>query len=446
MLPFLIFIVFNFAFGDDFNPTVEVPGGSLEGIWEETIKGRTFASFERVPYAEPPVGGLRFEPPRPVKPWKGVWDATGPVENCLQYDPVVQQIMGAEDCLFVNIYSPSLKENANLPVMVFIHGGAFMYGSGSVYDPTFIMDWDMVVVTFNYRVGPLGFLSTGDKAAPGNIGLKDQAFALHWIKKNIKVFGGNPDSITLTGSSAGGASVHYHLLSPLSKGTFHRAMSLSGSAFLPWSFASTPAKYAKKLAMRVGCPTANSEEMVKCLRTVDGNALINVTTTMFEWKVQLFTKFLPTVEPSDVEGAFLTKHPYEASIIGDFYDVPLVITHTSEEGLYPAAVYQKAPSLLPAIEEQWDDIAPDMFHYRDTLAPEKMKAQIQRTHRHKRSRLMQSVRCVRCRSVNAYLKHEVIRRISANVCVYKIRRMHTLNVIQYHNDTTVSSLSFNALT
>lgn len=95
-----------------------------------------------------------------------------------------------------------------------------MYGEGAIYDPIHLMDWDMVVVTLNYRLGPLGFLSTGDEVAPGNMGLKDQSYALHWIKNNILMFGGNPDSITLTGCSAGGASVHYHYLSPLSRGTF----------------------------------------------------------------------------------------------------------------------------------------------------------------------------------------------------------------------------------
>lgn len=126
--------------------------------------------------------------------------------------------LGEEDCLHVNVYTPRVDPKARFNVIIFIHGGAFMFNHGTSYGPKIIMDRDIVYVTFNYRLGPLGFLSTEDEVVPGNNGIRDQILALKWVKDNIAYFGGNPESITITGMSAGGASVHMHYLSPLSKG------------------------------------------------------------------------------------------------------------------------------------------------------------------------------------------------------------------------------------
>ncbi|VVC90840.1 unnamed protein product [Leptidea sinapis] len=252
-----------------------------------------------------------------------------------------------EDCLYLNVHSPRVQIGANLPVLVFIHGGAFMYGAGSLYKADHFMDRDMVVVTLNYRLGPLGFLSTEDEASPGNYGLKDQSFALQWVKQNIKMFGGDPDSVTLTGCSAGGASVHYHYLSPMSKDKFNRGIAFSGAAFASWTYSVKAAQKAKALAAIVGCPTTDSREM--------------------DWKVHMFTLFTPTAEPRATKNAFLTQYPWDLATSGAMHDVPLITTVTSEEGLYPASVYQQDTNMLDELESRWDHFASNIFEYNDTL-------------------------------------------------------------------------------
>ncbi|KAI5635799.1 carboxylesterase family domain-containing protein [Phthorimaea operculella] len=302
-----------------------------------------------------------------MKPWTGVWDATKPLPVCLQYDPFIKSLAGSENCLFINVHTPQLNAGASLPVLVFIHGGAFMYGAGSLYEAHHLMDKDMVVVTFNYRLGPLGFLSTGDEASPGNFGLKDQAFALKWVRDNILMFGGNPNSVTLTGCSAGGASVHYQYLSPLSKGTFHRGIAFSGSAFTSWSHAVKPAQKAKTLATIVGCPITTNREMVDCLRYRPAEVVVNAQIEMFDWKVHMFTPFTPTAEAPNVREPFLTQYPFHAAQSGAMHAVPLITSVTSEEGLYPAAAYQTDPSLLKELEVNWEQLASNIFEYNDTL-------------------------------------------------------------------------------
>lgn len=355
------------ATAQDFNPVVRVSQGLIQGSWKVSTKGRPYASFQGVPYARPPIGKYRFREPQQLKPWTGVWDATRTLSSCLQYDPFVGTITGSENCLFVNVYTPKLTPTASLPVMVFIHGGAFMYGEGGFYDAGNLMDRDMVVVTLNYRLGPLGFLSTGDEVAPGNNGLKDQSFALHWVKNNIQMFGGNPDSVTLTGCSAGGASVHYHYLSPLSRGTFHRGIAFSGSAFASWTHSVKPAQKAKTLASIVGCPTGTSKEIIDCLKYRPAEVIVRAQIEMFDWKVHMFTPFTPTMEAPGVREPFLSQYPYHAAMAGAMAKLPLITSVTSEEGLYPAAVYQTEPGMLNELEAHWEQLASNIFEYNDTL-------------------------------------------------------------------------------
>ncbi|XP_047532977.1 venom carboxylesterase-6-like isoform X1 [Vanessa atalanta] len=365
VLLFLSFAVLVTSQGP--HPTVKIGNGILQGQWKVSTNGRKFASFNGIPYARPPLGKYRFREPQQMKPWSGVWDASRPLSSCLQYEPFLKTITGSEDCLFVNVHTPKLSPAALLPVLVFIHGGAFMYGTGSVYKASHLIDRDMVVVTFNYRLGPLGFLSTGDEVIPGNAGLKDQAFALKWVRDNIMMFGGDPQSITLTGCSAGGASVHYHYLSPLSKGTFHRGIAFSGSALSSWTHSLKPAEKAKALAAIVGCPTGNSREMADCLKYRPGEVIVNAQIEMMDWKVHMFTPFTPTIEAPGTRDPFLSHYPYIASQSGYMRPVPLITSVTSEEGLYPAAAYQTDPSLLPELESRWEYLAPNIFEYNDTL-------------------------------------------------------------------------------
>ncbi|PSN30848.1 Esterase E4 [Blattella germanica] len=200
--------------------TVTIAQGELRGQAATTINGLKYYSFQGIPYAKPPVGSLRFRSPQPPDPWDGVRDALEEGAMCSQ---MMFQYSGEEDCLFINVATPALPENGSTelkPVMVNIHGGAFLGGSGSfsMSGPEFLLEEDVVFASMNYRLGALGFFSTGDSVASGNNGLKDQVMALRWIQQNIAAFGGDPNRVTIFGISAGGCSVSHLVLSPAAAG------------------------------------------------------------------------------------------------------------------------------------------------------------------------------------------------------------------------------------
>ncbi|KAK7083393.1 hypothetical protein SK128_020036, partial [Halocaridina rubra] len=190
---------------------IDVSQGRIVGQ-VKIVANYTFHSFESIPFAKPPVGALRFKDPEPADPWVGDLNATLAPPTCPQFI-----VVGDEDCLYLNVYTPvdSLNQTESLPVMVYIHGGAFYLGGSYFFrgvQP--LVQHNVIMVTINYRLGVLGFLSTEDAAAPGNQGLKDQTLALQWVHDNIAAFGGDPDKITIFGESAGSASVHYQLITP----------------------------------------------------------------------------------------------------------------------------------------------------------------------------------------------------------------------------------------
>ncbi|MEX2205592.1 MAG: carboxylesterase family protein [Myxococcota bacterium] len=202
-------------------------------------------AFRGIPFAEPPIDALRFRAPQQVRPWTGVREARGfgasapqaGVENWL-----VRRFIGSasvsqsEDCLYLNVWTPAL-DGGRRPVMVFIHGGAFLMGSGStlLYDGSRLASrGDVVVVTLNYRLGALGSLdlrgTLGADSVPANLGLRDQLAALHWVRANIEAFGGDPEAVTLFGESAGAMSIGTLLGTPVARGLFRRAILQSGAA------------------------------------------------------------------------------------------------------------------------------------------------------------------------------------------------------------------------
>ena len=207
-------------------PQVTTEQGEFSGI---NLNGINV--FRGIRYAEPPVGELRFAAPEPVAAHEGVIELSEDFGNmCPQSDISTGAVQGNEDCLFLNVYAPADAEN--LPVMVWVHGGAFIFGNGGgEYDPTRLVNEDVIVVTLNYRLGHLGFLAHPELGAgDGNFGLMDQREALRWVKNNIAAFGGNPDMVTLFGESAGGHSVMSHIARSGSEGSlFQRAIVQSGS-------------------------------------------------------------------------------------------------------------------------------------------------------------------------------------------------------------------------
>uniref|UniRef100_A0A240SXX7 Carboxylic ester hydrolase n=1 Tax=Lutzomyia longipalpis TaxID=7200 RepID=A0A240SXX7_LUTLO len=196
--------------------------GCFQGKYERGLE-KPYEAFYGIPYAESPVGKLRFEDPLPHSGWYGYWDASYPRSDCLQRNVYIasQPVVGSEDCLYLNVYRPLLRTSEKLPVIVYIHGGGWFTFSSNPrqYGPEYFMDnGQVILVTLNYRLGILGFLCSGDEAVRGNFGLKDQQMALKWVASNIEAFGGNPDSITLVGQSAGAASTHFHMMNPESQG------------------------------------------------------------------------------------------------------------------------------------------------------------------------------------------------------------------------------------
>uniref|UniRef100_A0A3Q0QN28 Carboxylic ester hydrolase n=1 Tax=Amphilophus citrinellus TaxID=61819 RepID=A0A3Q0QN28_AMPCI len=242
-------------------PVVHTKLGSLKGEYV-SVKGKESGvhAFLGVPFAKPPLGpSLRLAPPQPVEGWEGVRDATQQPPMCMQPKNFALALIDklgvlladipdiSEDCLYLNIYTPAKRANdAKLPVMVWIHGGGLSLGSASTYDGSALAAYqEAVVVLIQYRLGLLGFLSTGDEHISGNFGLLDQIEALKWIQQHIHNFGGDPGSITIFGESAGGVSVSFLLLSPLSVGLFHCAIAESGTAAMDLLVANDPLPMAQ---------------------------------------------------------------------------------------------------------------------------------------------------------------------------------------------------------
>ncbi|XP_031232318.1 neuroligin-1 isoform X5 [Mastomys coucha] len=298
---------------DDVDPLVTTNFGKIRGIKKELnneILGPVI-QFLGVPYAAPPTGEHRFQPPEPPSPWSDIRNATQFAPVCPQniIDGRLPEVMlpvwftnnldvvssyvqdQSEDCLYLNIYVPTedgpltktqtdgLGDNDGAededirdsggpkPVMVYIHGGSYMEGTGNLYDGSVLASYgNVIVITVNYRLGVLGFLSTGDQAAKGNYGLLDLIQALRWTSENIGFFGGDPLRITVFGSGAGGSCVNLLTLSHYSEGLFQRAIAQSGTALSSWAVSFQPAKYARILATKVGCNVSDTVELVECLQ------------------------------------------------------------------------------------------------------------------------------------------------------------------------------------
>ncbi|XP_071310489.1 bile salt-activated lipase-like isoform X3 [Agelaius tricolor] len=261
---------------------VHTEGGFVEGENKKLgLLGNYVDIFRGIPFAAPP---RTLEDPQPHPGWDGTLEAKEFKKRCMQVKLTQTDVRGSEDCLYLNIWVPQGRKQVStkLPVMVYIYGGAFLLGGGQganfldnyLYDGEEIaVRGNVIVVTINYRVGPLGFLSTGDENLPGNYGLKDQHMAIAWVKRNIKAFGGDPDNITIFGESAGAASVSLQTLSPKNKGLFKRAISQSGVGLCSWAIQRDPLVWAKKLGEKVGCSTDNTTVLANCLRISDPKAL-----------------------------------------------------------------------------------------------------------------------------------------------------------------------------
>ncbi|XP_068120956.1 cocaine esterase-like isoform X2 [Hyperolius riggenbachi] len=265
---------------EDGRPLVSTPYGKLRGK-TVTVKGtdRRVHSFYAIPFAKPPVGPLRFAATGPPEPWESVREATEQPPMCLQSIQAMELLIHlvnakiaipptSEDCLYLNVFTPADRgQDAKLPVMVFIHGGGLSMGGAMMFQGSALSAHENVVtVSIQYRLGIPGFYSTGDSRAPGNYGFLDQVEALHWVQKNIKAFGGDPNLVTIFGHSAGGLSVSALVLSPLTKGLVHRAIAEAGVALMPGLVATSSQELVfiqKVIANVSGCDEAT---LLDCLK------------------------------------------------------------------------------------------------------------------------------------------------------------------------------------
>lgn len=313
--------------------TVKTKLGEIEGVLSED--GKT-AIFKGIPYAKPPVGELRFKRPEPVSPWSGKLDATEFGARCPQADMAGMPLYGkefydvklpkeSEDCLYLNIWTPE-KNEGGLPVLFWIHGGAFMNGFGSEkeFDGEGFAKKGVILVTINYRLNAFGFFAHPDlerenpEGVSGNYGCLDQICALKWVKENIEAFGGDGDKITIAGQSAGCMSVQGLISSPLAKGLFRGAILQSGGGIR--SFAGTPDKSAiwevsKKLLEILNVSTLEE------LREVPAEKLRDAAFAVPTSGGLGFTPHL--------DGWFLKKTTDDAALDGDICDVNYMIGSTS---------------------------------------------------------------------------------------------------------------------
>lgn len=322
---------------------VDTPSGPLLG-YSNVVSGRYVNIFLGVPFAKPPIGELRFRPPEKIAPWSHRVNATSLPSSCWQtLDESFDRFPGVEmwnantpmneDCLYLNVWAPvTKKERGRLAVMLWLYGGGFSSGSSTldIYDGRQLArHGDVLVVSAQYRVGPLGFLSAG-QSAPGNVGLLDQYEAIAWIRDNVASLGGDPDRITLFGESAGAVSTSLHLFSPLSSPLIAHAIMQSGSLLCPWALDSPDRAKdnAVKLCSVLDCQHDDPDDMVNCLRNVTPERL-----TAAQWQMN-DESFVNTPFMATVDGYFLPDTPDALLKRGAFKNTSILLGSNSNEGNY----------------------------------------------------------------------------------------------------------------
>nr|XP_053605093.1 uncharacterized protein LOC128672172 [Plodia interpunctella] len=345
---------------------VKINDGVLEGVYVDSEYGGKYYSFKGIPYAAPPIGELRYKAPQPVTPWDGVRKATehGPI--CYQaFDMITFTInpAGSEDCLYINVYTPEIKPSKPLPVMFFIHGGGFIAGSGNddLYGPDFLIKQEVILVTFNYRLEALGFLCLDTEEIPGNAGMKDQVAALRWVQKNITHFGGDPNNVTIFGESAGGASVSFHLISPMSKGLFQRAIVQSGAVTNPWAILFQPREVAQAVARQLGHHSEDDVELNKFFKTVPVASLsplkVQITTGESQ-KPPLLTFGIVNEKKFGDNERFFYGDVHDVVRNGIHEGVEVIVGYTDDEGLVTLAHFGPLSEVCNKINNFVDYLAP----------------------------------------------------------------------------------------
>jgi len=362
----------------DLRPEVNTKNGVMLGRYRKTQSGAKFSSFTKIPYARPPVGNLRFALPEPAPPWQGVLDASKPCPKPVQNNYVTGLLEGQEDCLYINVYRPESGHDDDdrdhkepLPVMFWVYGGGFVMGDATEenYLPGPLLDTgDVIIVTGNYRVGPLGFMCLEDDVLPGNLALWDQLLMLRWVQENISNFGGNPGNVTVFGNSAGSFCIYCLYVSPHCEGLFHRVIAQSGpliSNSAPMQvMGKRPKLYARTYALSLGCDTSDSsQEVVDKLRNLPVAKLQSNFNIAGSWADMVPSPWKPLVD-SWASNPFVPKNPRDALIDGEFNKVPLLTGVCSEEGIMMVSHLIREPERWNLLykDDWWKHLLEIAFH------------------------------------------------------------------------------------
>jgi len=333
------------AIGDDL--VVKTNKGKIQGFETATSDGKKVSAWYGIPYAQPPVGNLRFRHPRDMESWEGIKKTHEQPNSCVQVrDTMWPGFEGAEawntntqqseDCLYLNVVVPK-PHPKNAAVIIWIYGGGFWSGTTTLdlYDlRTMAAEQNIIMVGIQYRVASLAFLYFGTEDVPGNAGMFDQLMAIKWVKNNIAKFGGNPDNITLMGESAGACSVSLHLLSPLSRDLFSQAIMQSATALAPWGVLEKheAMRRSMMLAKNLKCPHDSNDvrASIDCMMRKKADEIVGA-----EWDniSHGFTGGIGVFAPV-VDGSFLDVSPGQAMKRGNFKKANILLGSNRDEGNY----------------------------------------------------------------------------------------------------------------
>ncbi|NUS45300.1 MAG: carboxylesterase/lipase family protein [Streptomycetaceae bacterium] len=334
--------------------TINTDAGVVRGT-----RGPRVSRWRSIPYAEPPVGQLRFVGPQPVKPWSGVRDATVFGNAAMQFPGGARTGLGVqavhEDCLTINVTAPTAPATAPRPVIVFIHGGGNLFGTSALAlysGGRLAVTGDLVFVSFNYRLGAFGYLdftefATARHPFESNLGLRDQVAALEWVRRNIAAFGGDPANVTIMGESAGANAVRTLLATPAAGGLFHRA--IAESVMNGALSADDAARFARRCVTALG---ADRDSAPTLLAEADAAVIGRAVGREINRAMRERPGFMP-VTPV-VDGAWLPEHPADAVAAGRGHAVPLIIGSNRDEGTLFAKHLDQLPTTPDRLQRLFD--------------------------------------------------------------------------------------------
>ena len=337
---------------------VETASGAVQGVEE----GESIA-YKGLPFAQPPVGDLRWRAPQPVGRWSGARPADRFGPDCMQIpykaDAAPLGVQPAEDCLYLNIWAPIEKSEEKRPVMVWIYGGGFVNGGSSppVYSGQAFAESGVIFVSFNYRLGRFGFFAhpaltrEAEGSPSGNFAILDQIAALKWVRDNIAAFGGDPENVTIFGESAGGMSVHALTTTPLAQGLFHKAISLSGGGrdlMGPLRSAAEAEAVGAEFARSKGI-VGDGVEAMTALRALPADGVMSGLNLMSLFDAQDFT-------PLYADGQVVRRSVDAAYAAGDGANIPMVIGANDADGFFFGGGLDEAYAPLAAVRDEAEKV------------------------------------------------------------------------------------------